>query len=128
MLFVFENGRVAKVPLDAYKTKTKRKKLINAYCEKFPLSAMLYVPEDCDVLLTSTNGRMLLLGTGMLAPKVTKDSGGVAVMTQKKGQRIYSAELYSDGMLSDPHRYRTRNLPAAGSIKRDGISGEQMKI
>ncbi|MBQ8551045.1 MAG: topoisomerase IV [Clostridia bacterium] len=128
MLFVFENGRIAKVPLDAYKTKTKRKKLINAYCGKFPLSTMLYVPEDCDVLLTSTNGRMLLLGTGMLAPKVTKDSGGVAVMTQKKGQRIYSAELYSDGMLSDPHRYRTRNLPAAGSIKRDGISGEQMKI
>ncbi len=128
MIFVFENGRVSKVPLDAYKTKTNRKKLINAYSSKFPLSAILYIPEDTDILLTSTNGRMLLLGTGMLTAKVTKDNNGVAVMTQKKGQRIFSATLYSDGMLSDPHRYRTRNLPAAGSIKREGISGEQMTI
>lgn len=128
MLFVFENGRVAKVPLEAYKTKTNRKKLINAYSDKFPLSAILYLPEDADILLTSTNGRMLLLGTGVLQPKVTKDNNGVAVMTQKKGQRIFSVQAYSEGMLSDPHRYRTRSLPAAGSIKRDGISGEQMTI
>ena len=116
------------MPLEAYKTKTNRKKLINAYSDKFPLSAILYLPEDADILLTSTNGRMLLLGTGVLQPKVTKDNNGVAVMTQKKGQRIFSAQVYSEGMVSDPHRYRTRSLPAAGSIKRDGISGEQMTI
>lgn len=128
MLFIFENGRVSKVPMSAYATKTNRKKLINAYSNKFPLSAMLYVEADADILLTSTNGRMLLLNTGALQAKVTKDNNGVAVMTQKKGQRIFSAALYSDGMLSDPHRYRTRSLPAAGSINRDGMSGEQMKI
>ena len=128
MIFVFENGRVSKVPLSAYATKTNRKKLINAYSNKFPISAILYVEKDEDILLTSTNGRMLLINTGALQAKVTKDNNGVAVMTQKKGQRIFSASLYSDGMLSDPHRYRTRTLPAAGSINRDGMSGEQMKI
>ncbi len=128
MIFVFENGRVSKVPLEAYKTKTNRKKLINAYSSKFPVSSILYIPEDTDILLASTSGRMLLLGTGMLTAKVTKDNNGVAVMTQKKGQRIFSATLYSEGMLADPHRYRTRNLPALGSIKREGVSGEQMTI
>ncbi len=128
LIFVFENGRVSKVPLSAYSTKTNRKKLINAYSNKYPLSAIIYVESDCDILLTSTNGRMLLVNTGSLQAKVTKDNNGVAVMTQKKGQRIYSASLYSEGMLSDPHRYRTRTLPAAGSIKREGITGEQMQI
>lgn len=128
LVFVYENGRVSKVALSAYMTKTNRKKLINAYTSKFPLSAVLYIESDCDILLTSTNGRMLLLNTGALQAKVTKDNTGVAVMTQKKGQRIYSAELYSDGMLSDPHRYRTRTLPAAGSINREGAQGEQMQI
>ncbi len=128
LVFVFENGRISKVPLSAYATKTNRKKLINAYSDKYPLSAIIYVESDCDILLTSTNGRMLLVNTGALQAKVTKDNNGVAVMTQKKGQRIYSATLYSEGMLSDPHRYRTRTLPAAGSIKREGITGEQMQI
>ena len=128
MIFVFENGRVSKVPLSAYATKTNRKKLINAYSDKFPLSAVIYMEKDGDILLTSTNGRMLLINTGALQAKVTKDNNGVAVMTQKKGQRIFSVEEYKEGMLSDPHRYRTRTLPAAGSIKREGISGEQMQI
>lgn len=128
IIFVFENGRVSKVPLSAYATKTNRKKLINAYSAKFRLSAALQLEADCDILLTSTNGRMLLLNTGALQSKVTKDNTGVAVMTQKKGQRIFSAAIYSEGMLSDPHRYRTRTLPAAGNINRDGMTGEQMKI
>ena len=128
MIFVFENGRVSKVPLSAYETKTNRKKLINAYSGKFQLSAAIQIAADTDILLTSTNGRMLLLNTGALQAKVTKDNTGVAVMTQKKGQRIYSAAIYVDGSLSDPHRYRTRTLPAAGSINRDGMVGEQMKI
>ncbi|MBQ2274755.1 MAG: topoisomerase IV [Clostridia bacterium] len=128
MLFIFENGRISKVPLSAYTTKQNRKKLINAYSDKFPLSAIIYVESDADILLTSTNGRMLLVNTGALQAKVTKDNNGVAVMTQKKGQRIFEAKLYSDGMLTDPHRYRTRTLPAAGAINREGTSGEQMKI
>ena len=71
---------------------------------------------------------MLIVNTAAIPSKTTKDNGGIAVMTQKKGQRIFEAKLYSDGMLSDPHRYRTRTLPAAGAINREGTSGEQMKI
>ncbi len=127
MLFVFDNGRIAKVALSAYATKTNRKKLVGAYTDKFTLHTVLYLPEEKDVLLTSTNGRMLLVNSGALQTKSTRDNGGVAVMTQKKGQRIYTAEEYTEGRLETPHRYRTRNLPAAGSFPEKQIA-EQLSF
>ncbi len=122
MLFVFDNGRISKVPLSSYATKTNRKKLINAYCGKFTLHTVLFIKEDCDLLLRSTNNRMLLINTAAVPSKATKDNGGIAVMTQKKGQRIYSAELYTSGSMESEHRYRTKNLPAAGSLKPTGVA------
>lgn len=127
MLFVFDNGRIAKVPLSSYQTKTNRKKLIKAYCDKFTLHTALFVKEETELLLKSTNGRMLIVNTASLPAKTTKDNGGVAVMTQKKGQRLSNAALYEKGSLEDEHRYRTRNLPAAGSKKPAGTA-EQEKL
>ncbi len=120
MIFVFDNGRLAKVPLKSYETKTNRKKLIKAYCEKYKIHTILYFKEDCDLLLKSTNNRMLLVNTAMIPAKAAKDNGGIAVMTQKKGQRIFTAEPYVADSLENPHRYRTKNLPAAGALPQTG--------
>ncbi len=128
MVFVFDNGRMAKVPMQSYVTKSNRKKLIKAYCDKYNLHTMLYLKEDCELLIKSTNGRMLLVHTGAIAPKTTKDNGGIAVMTQKKGQRVFSVEVYNDGALAKPHRYRTRSLPAAGSFMTAGETAEQASL
>ena len=127
MIFVFENGKISKVPLSAYETKTNRKKLIKAYCDKYGLHTVLQIKEETELLLKSTNGRMLIVNTAAIPAKITKDNGGVAVMTQKKGQRILEACLY-DGSLSGDHRYRTRNLPAAGSKKPSGEDAEQVTL
>jgi DNA gyrase subunit A len=128
MMFFFTNGRVSKVPLSAYATKTNRKKLISAYTDKFELCQIMQVKEDCELLLKSTGGRMLLLHTGALQAKTTKDNGGVAVMTQKKGQRLFEVVPYVEGMFQKPHRYRTRTLPAAGSLPSSEEQGEQLKL
>ena len=128
LLFVFENGRVAKIDLAAYQTKTNRKKLIKAYTDKFPLHSILHLQQEGEVLLTSTNGRMLLLHTGALATKTTKNNSGVAVMTQKRGQRVLSVQPYTEGMLQKPHRYRTKTLPAAGSVKTAEEQGDQLSL
>ena len=126
MLFVFDNGRIAKVPLSAYQTKTNRKKLINAYCDKFTLHSVFCFKEDTELLLKSTNGRMLIVSTAAIPQKTTKDNGGIAVMTQKKGQRISEATVYEKGALEGDHRYRTRNLPAAGSKLPTGTASQEM--
>ncbi len=127
MLFVYENGRISKVPLSSYMTKANRKKLISAYCEKHKLHTVFMLKEDCDMLLTSTNGRKLLINTASVPLKTTRNNAGIAVMTQKKGQRLYKAVVYDKGTMPDEHRYRTKNLPAAGSIKQSE-KAEQTKL
>ena len=126
MLFIFDNGRIAKVPLNSYETKTNRKKLIKAYSEKFTIHTILYIKEDTELLLKSTNGRMLIVGTASIPSKATKDNGGINVMNQKKGQRILEVNLYTKGELDGDHRYRTRNLPAAGSKLPTGTAEQAM--
>lgn len=128
MLFFFENGKLAKIDLSAYETKTNRKKLIKAYCEKFPVVNMFCVTEDKEYVMKSTSGRILLLNTGAIAVKMTKDSMGVSVMTLKKGHRVSSVKEYTDGEFVKPARYRTRTLPAAGATLSADDVGEQLTL
>lgn len=128
MLFFFENGKLAKIDLSAYETKTNRKKLIKAYCEKFPVVNMFCVTEDKEYVMKSTSGRILLLNTGAIAVKTTKDSMGVSVMTLKKWHRVSSVKEYTDGEFVKPARYRTRTLPAAGATLSADDVGEQLTL
>lgn len=128
MLFFFENGKLAKIDFSAYETKTNRKKLIKAYCEKFPVVNMFCVTEDKEYVMKSTSGRILLLNTGAIAVKTTKDSMGVSVMTLKKGHRVSSVKEYADGEFVKPARYRTRTLPAAGATLSADDVGEQLTL
>lgn len=128
MLFFFENGKLAKIDLSAYETKTNRKKLIKAYCEKFPVVNMFCVTEDKEYVMKSTSGRIFLLNTGAIAVKTTKDSMGVSVMTLKKGHRVSSVKEYTDGEFVKPARYRTRTLPAAGATLSADDVGEQLTL
>ena len=128
MLFFFENGKVAKVELSAYETKTNRKKLVKAYSDKAPLAAARFIAEDCELVLQSSAGRMLLLHTGAIAPKTTKDTIGVAVMTLKRGQKLLRVRDYREGEFAKPHRYRTKNLPAAGALPSAEDEGEQLAL
>lgn len=128
MLFFFENGKLAKIDLSAYETKTNRKKLIKAYCEKFPVVNMFCVTEDKEYVMKSTSGRILLLDTCAIAVKTTKDSMGVSVMTLKKGHRVSSVKEYTDGEFVKPARYRTRTLPAAGATLSADDVGEQLTL
>ncbi len=114
LVFVFSNGRLAKVSLDGYWTKTNRRKLIKAYCAKYPLLTVIPLEEDADLLLRSSSGRVLIIHTGAIPLKAAKDNGGIAVMTQKRGQSLVSATLYAPNQLPSDHRYRTKSLPAVG--------------
>ena len=128
LLFAFENGKVAKVDLKAYETKTNRKKLINAYSDKSPLAGIAYCAEDGEFVITSSAGRMLLLHSGAISLKSTKNTQGVAVMKLKKGHRVMSIEPYTEGRFSKPSRYRTRSLPAAGALPSQEDEATQLSI
>lgn len=128
LLFCYENGKVSKVELSAYATKTNRKKLVGAYSDKSPLVQVLYLPEDGEVLLSSSAGRYLLLQTEELAAKATRSTQGVAVMTLRKNVVLTGAGVYTDGQLKDPARYR-KKIPAIGALPTEEEQlGEQMTL
>ena len=128
MMFFFANGKAAKVDITAYETKTNRKKLIKAYCGRSPLAAALYIEKDCELVIVSSSGRMLLLDTGAIAPKTTKDTIGVSVMTLKKGQYVAVVHEYRKGEFAKPFRYKTKNLPAAGALPSAEDMPRQLEI
>lgn len=129
LLFAFENGKVAKVPLESYATKTNRKKLTGAYSDKSPLVGLLYMPEDEEVLFKASSGNMLLVHTGALALKTTRSTQGVAVLKPKKGHRLFSVERYKEGTFTNPKRYRTASLPARGALPvSDDSKNEQLSL
>lgn len=129
LLFAFENGKAAKVPLESYATKTNRKKLTGAYSDKSPLVGLLYISEDEEVLFKASSGNMLLVHTGALALKTTRSTQGVAVLKPKKGHRLFSIERYKDGTFTNPKRYRTSSLPARGALPvNDDSKDEQLSL
>lgn len=129
LLFVYDNGKVAKVPLNSYETKTNRKKLISAYSSKAGLVDIIFIAEDCNVMLRSTNGRAMIFNTGMLLPKTTKDTIGVSVMTLKaKGALVESATVVSDEKLEELAKFRTKTIPVAGSFAKDIGNPDQMSL
>lgn len=116
LLFAFENGKLAKVPLEAYQTKTNRKKLTGAYSDKSPLAGIVFFTEDKEFLLKASSGRMLLIHSGAINLKTTRSTQGVAVMKLKKGHRLFEISEYVEGTFAKPQRYRTKTLPTLGAM------------
>ena len=129
VFFFFENGKAAKVSLEAYATKTNRRKLTGAYSDKDKLAAILYVPDDeTDILISSSAGRLLLFRAGELTAKTSRATQGVALMKLKKGHRVMTAQVFTPELLSEPERYRAKTLPSMGQLPRAGEGGEQISF
>ena len=128
VLFFFENGKVSKVPLSAYETKTNRKKLQKAYSDKSPLVYLSVPAEGGEYVLTSNQKRKLIFNPAMIASKTTRDNQGVAVMTLKKNGFVEKVEPLRENTFVSPHRYRTKTLPAAGMTVREEDLGEQLTL
>ncbi len=129
LLFAFENGKLAKVPLEAYQTKTNRKKLTGAYSDKSPLAGMVFFMEDKEFLLKASSGRMLLVHSGAINLKTTRSTQGVAVMKLKKGHRLFEITEYVEGTFAKPQRYRTKTLPTLGAMPaNEDSTDEQLSL
>ncbi len=119
IVLFFENGKGVKITLSAYKTKTNRKKLINAYNANSPLAGCCQITEDCEFMLTSSQGRMLLVHSGAVAAKSTRSAQGSLVMTLRRNARLVKVCRYEEGMLEKPDRYR-KKVPSSGSMPPQG--------
>ena len=124
LLFVFENGKVARVDLEAYQTKTNRRRLTGAYSAKSPLVAVVALTGEAEVVLYSAAGRALSIKSSLLSSKPTRDNQGVQVMKLKKGDQITAARLLAESPIKEPGRYRSRSLPATGAVLKPQDAGD----
>lgn len=125
LLFVYADGKVAKVNLSAYETKSNRKKLTGAYCDKQALKAIFLLHEDTQIVLYSTEERALIFSSAQLSMKTSRSTQGVSVMTLKKKAELFSAKMLQDSGIQNVSRYRSRTLPGSGALLKDEDRKEQ---
>ena len=132
MLFFYQNGKCAKIPLASYMTKQNRRKLLKAYSDKEELAAMLHIEEETELAVFTSGGtggpRLILVGSALIPEKATRDTAGINMVTLKKNARIAKVRPAAGLELKDPHRYRVRTLPAAGALLRQEDTTEQMSL
>ena len=127
VLFFFENGKAAKVPLSAYETKTNRRKLTGAYSDKSPLVKVMALDADAQMVLYSSDGRAAIFSTAQLLPKTTRNTQGVAVLTLKKKAVLQKAVLLTESGIVNESRYRTKTIPSAGSLLKEEDAVEKQQ-
>ena len=125
VLFFFENGKAAKVPLSAYETKTNRKKLTGAYSDKSPLRTVLTLKEDTQLVAYSSDNRAMIFSTALLLPKTTRNTQGVAVLTLRKKASLDFAAPLAGSNIQNESRYRAKSIPAAGAALKPEEAPEQ---
>ena len=118
VLFFFENGKAAKVPMSAYDTKSNRRKLTGAYSDKSPVRTILALEADEAVAVYSTDGRAMIFSTAQLIPKTTRATQGVAALTLRKKAALDRAACLGQSGIVNQARYKCRSLPAAGAVLR----------
>ena len=129
MLFGFENGKMAKIDMESYATKTNRKKLANAYSDFSRLVYMAFTMEDVELVAFSSINKVLIFNTSNINPKSTRDSQGVQVLSSKKGSTMVRVKSINEAGFKDLDYYRTKNIPATGCyLKKDDESDNQIKL
>ena len=127
VLFFFENGKVAKVPMSAYETKTNRKKLTGAYSDKSPVMTIIGMTADDQLAVYSSDGRAAIFSSAQLLPKTTRNTQGVAVLSLKKKATLERAAVLNQSGIVNPSRYRTKTIPSAGAILKPEDMGQQQE-
>ncbi len=125
LVMFFENGKCAKVPMASFETKTRRKKLANAYNDGSPLVSMTLIDGDCEFMLSSDAGKVMIFNTVLILPKAARDTQGVQVMRLTRA-KLRSAVIYKDGMIKDADSYRTKTVPVAGTLYDEDV--DQLKF
>jgi len=125
IVFFFENGKAARIELSTYATKTNRKKLTGAYSDKSPVRSIVPLGEDMELAAYSADGRAIIFSSSLLAPKTTRSTQGVQVMSLKKGRALEKAMPLSKTHIVAQARYRVRAIPAAGALLKPEDRGEE---
>lgn len=116
MIFGFENGKIARVPLEAYRTKQNRRKLLKAYSDESPLVRLLYLQQPEDITLIRQSGnevKAMIVASELVPEKVTRNTQGVQAMRLRKGSKMVGLFQTARHPFSE-EKYRKSTIPSSG--------------
>jgi len=129
ILLMYENGKVGRVELESYATRTNRRRLTGASCDKSPLVTVLKLEGEQEIALYTSEDRCLVFSTALLQVKSSRATQGVAVARMKPKYRVTRAMRVEESGLKNLSRYRVRSLPALGALLKDEDTGnEQLSL
>jgi DNA gyrase subunit A len=129
LLVGFASGKIVKLPINSYETKTNRKKLINAYSTVSPLVAIHAINDEEDFVVVSNIRKALVFNSAQVPVKSTRSSQGVQVLLSKKGSYMTQFKRLSDSNIEQDKYYRNKNIPAVGFyIKENTLADRQLGL
>jgi len=120
LLLGFQNGKVAKIELRTYETKTNRKRLIRAFSDASPVVSMYFITQDEDFVATSNINKIMLFHSSLIPLKTTRTTQGVQVLLSKKGSTMGKFERLAASNVLDEKYYRVKRIPAIGCYAKEG--------
>ncbi len=116
LVFIFANGKGVRVSVANYETTGNRRKLTSAFSKASPVVAAFYEKTPMEILLTSSDNRAILIKSSLIPLMSTRTSGGVTLMTLKKGATLVSATVDPEKIPEDAKGLKKIKIPATGVL------------
>jgi len=113
-VFIFANGKGVRVSASNYETTGNRRKLTSAYSKASPIVAAFYEKTPMDILLVSSDNRAIVIKSSLIPQMATRTSGGVTLMSLKKGQTIVHASSDLTSIPDGAKSLKKIKIPATG--------------
>ncbi len=116
LVFIFENGKGVRVSIANYETTGNRRKLTSAYSKNSPIVAAFYEKAPMDIMLISSDKRGIIIKSSLIPLMSTRTSGGVTLMSLKKGTNLVSATADPNEIPADTKGMKKIKIPASGVL------------
>ncbi len=116
IVLIFENGKGVRISVANYEITGNRRKLTSAYSKNSPVVAAFYEKSPMDIMITSSDGRAILIKSSLIPVMATRTSGGVTLMSMKKGIKIVSATNDPKKIPEDAKGLKKIKIPSTGVL------------
>ena len=116
IVLIFENGKGVRISVANYEITGNRRKITSAYSKNSPVVAAFYEKSPMEIMLTSSDGRAILIKSSLIPVMATRTSGGVTLMSMKKGVKIVSATADPSKIPEDAKGLKKIKIPTTGVL------------
>lgn len=115
MIYVFENGKCVRIPMDKYEAVSRRRKISGAFSTASLPVAAIYEDKTKNIFIRSDGGKGILLKTSYIHEKSTRTATGNQIMQfpRNKGKVEFVTERV-EALGEDAQKCRKTSFPTMG--------------